>query len=158
MAFIPHDLKEKPKAVPYFEDSSTEKIAGYSTRKTTEALKSEIADEIYELGGELVRFVPGTFPGTPTRSGFQIHFTFRQVTGRIDVAALPCRTHTEAKQKQALNQALFLVRDWLKAERLAFAYRPGSVPLLPYLIGTDGETVTEVMVKTGIIAALPSGK
>lgn len=158
MGFIPYDIKDKPKAVPFFEDSPKENIAGHSTGKSTDKLKSEIADEIYELGGELVRFVPGVYPDQPKRDGFQIHFTFRQVTGRIDVAALPCRTPTDVKQKQALNQALFLVRDWLKAERMAFAYRPGTVPLLPYLIGADGQTVTEVMVSTGAIAALPSGK
>ena len=60
------------------------------------------------------------------------------------------------KKDRALAQALFLVRNWLESEVFSSVYRPGAVALLPFLIGDNGETVTETMVHSGKLPILTS--
>lgn len=142
--------------VPYFDESKAERIPGWSVKRSVESLQSDVAREIADLGGVGVRFHEGEYTeGELTRHGFSIEFFYEGFTTRIDCAALPVRAeHVPAKRgaawrdastlrERALKQALFLTRDWLKAERLSWVHRPNANPLVPYVSGDDGETVIE---------------
>jgi hypothetical protein len=101
------------------------------------------------LGAASVQFVPGTYDDGPrTRFGFRVVFWYGATQGRIDCAALPLRVDTPRQRDRALAQALYLLRDELQAMVHSQIYKPGSVPLVPYLIGPNGQTVTEYLVET----------
>ncbi len=40
------------------------------------------------------------------------------------------------------------VRNWLESEVFSMMYRPGAVPLIPFLIGAGNKTVTEALVES----------
>lgn len=150
MNFVPNQISSEIE-VPFFDDMREKKIAGYATERPIKLHKKEIADALAQLDAFAIRFDEGAYPGQPLRFGFRITFSFNGVPGRIDCAALPIRSFTEHKKDRALAQALYLVSVELKAAANAWVYKPGSVPLLPYLIGRDGQTVTEGLVSQGII-------
>lgn len=155
-SFIP-DLKVELQIVPFFEDVKADVAPGYRTILTPKKLQDEIAGLLTKLGAGAVTFVPGQYPGMPIRYGFQLRFNLRGVPGRIDIAALPMRTETSKKKDQAQAQALFLVRDWLRGEVFSTLYRPGAIPLMPFLIGAGGKTVTEAMIETRQLPLLVTG-
>lgn len=156
MEFIP-DLRQPDQTVVFFEDSSRLEIPGRSTTKSISALQKEITKVLIELGAFGIFFTAGTYAGTPKRYGFAIYFKYANTTGRIDVAALPLRRETPAKKEGALTQALYLIRDKFQAQRNAMYYEPKGMPLMPYLIGATGQTVTEALVATGNLPLLGSG-
>lgn len=155
--FIP-DKPTPPKlAVPYYEDNLKNKdVPGGYVEKPVEYYQRQITELIVKLGGMLVTFQAGTFADKPKRYGFLIHFSVNGMQGRIDCAALPLYGETEKKKDRALAQALFLVRSWLEAELYSSVYRPGAIPLVPYLIGASGRTVTEELAERGL-PLLPGG-
>jgi hypothetical protein len=149
MPFIP-DLDMTESNIPYFEDDQDQKlIPGRGTHKNPKDLQREVADQLAKLGASGVYFAAGKYPGEPTRYGVQILFSYGRARGRLDCAALPLRSETPIKKDRALAQALYLLRNKLESMVYAYIYEPGSVPLLPYLIGQGGLTVTEHLVKTG---------
>jgi hypothetical protein len=152
-SFIP-EMTIDTVTVPFFEDVKADVAPGYRTRMTPKALQKEISDLLLRMGAGAIRFMPGQYPGKPTRYGFQLTFSLNGIPGRIDIAALPMRTETAAKKDSAQAQALFLVRDWLRGELFSSLYRPGAVPLMPYLIGPGGKTVTEAILEDGRLPAL----
>jgi hypothetical protein len=164
--FIP----EKPKApelnVPYYEDNLQDKLVpGRGVHKPVEYYQNQIKDLLLKLGAGAVSFPAGTYPTSPTpRYGYQIQFSLNGIPGRIDCAALPLRSETAYRKDRALAQALFLVRTWLEGELYSTIYRPGSIPLVQYLIGAGDKTVTEMLVEKQMLPdmwhngkALPSG-
>ncbi len=151
--FIPERLTSLERAIPYFEDQEGENIPGRRTHKSIISLKAEIFDLLAELGADDPYFVAGKFPaGNRERYGFQVFFTLQGARGRIDCAALPIRKETTVKKDRALAQALFLLRDELQAMVYAFVHKPGSIPLVPYLIGAGGKTVTEALIESATLA------
>lgn len=155
-SFIP-DFKVPAPSVPYFEDGVKLKIPGRATSKSVEQLQLEISKILLQIGAFNTRFVSGEFPGAPKRYGFRIYFQYVSSPGRIDVAALPMRRELPHVKRDALEQALFLFRNKIEAEYYASIYEPGSLPLVGYLIGRDGQTVTESLVANGNLPALGAG-
>lgn len=158
--FIPDRPETPVRDVPYFEDSQEHDVPGRGTHKTVAQLKEEIVVVLARLGGAGARFIPGTFPGKPPRIGFLIVFTVAgaeglTIEGRIQCAALPFRLNDTAKKRdRALAQALYVLRDKLQAMVHAYIYEPDSLPLVPYLVGDGGQTVTEAI---RALRALPFG-
>lgn len=160
MQFIPNGVTTTSSLpdVPYFEDSAKHNIAGRRTDKPVEKLQREVEAELSELGGYRIRFAEGQYQDNARRRhGYRITFLYAGNEARIDVAALPMRSETPTRRKQAMAQALYLLRDWLIAERLSWVYRPSAMPLLPYITGADGRTVIEVMAASGTLPLLGSG-
>lgn len=149
MQFVP-DVNFKPSLeVPYLEDARASNSAGHSTTKTQAALQREIISLMNDLGAQNVVFVPGTFPTSPKRYGYLVTFNFVGVAGRIPIAGLPIRSETSDRKDKALRQALYLFREYLQGEMNARIFRPGHVPLVPYLLGDGDQTVMEAIVSSG---------
>lgn len=153
--FIPNKptpLFQKP---PFFEDIKAADVPGRRTEKKVSVLQGEVVEILGKLGAIGIYFLDGIFEGQPKRYGFTVNFTVQTIPARIDVAALPLRSDTN--KDRALAQALYLLRNRLEAQYYAAAYEPGLVPLLPYLIGPDGQTVNEALVQSQILPSLTSG-
>jgi hypothetical protein len=161
--FIPDTPTMPESKVPFFEDITARDVPGRGVEKPIEFYQKRIEQLLLKLGGGFVAFIPGRYPGKPTRYGYQITFSLNGIPGRFDAAALPMRSETPKKKDRALAQALYLVGLWLEAEVYSQVYRPGSIPLIPYLIGAGGKTVTEELVERRVLPdirpmALPDGK
>ncbi len=155
--FIPEPVTTAARNIPYFEDSQNRKIPGRGTEKSAEKLQQEIRQLMLELDAGNIVFSPGTFqvaPGVPARYGWLMTFSANGLKGRMEIAALPMRHATPAKKDQALRQALYLVRNWLESEVFSVLYRPGAVPLIPFLIGTGNKTITEALLESTDIPLL----
>lgn len=149
--FIPEPVTTAAVNVPYFEDSQKLKVPGRETEKSIERLQSEIKELMLRLDAGNISFTPGKFPvsiGVPERYGFLMTFSVNGLKGRMEIAALPMRSETSLRKNKALRQALFLVRNWLESEVFSMMYRPGAVPLIPFLIGAGGKTVTEKLIES----------
>lgn len=156
---MPNFIPNKPTPLfqnpPFFEDIKAADVPGRRTEKKVSVLQGEVVEALVKLGAIGVYFLDGTFDGSPKRYGFAVHFTLQGIPARIDIAALPLRS--DANKDRALAQALFLLRNRLEAQYYAAAYEPGLIPLLPYLIGPDGQTVNEALVQSQLLPALTSG-
>lgn len=151
MQFIPDPNLKKEFHVPFLEDATAGNSRGHATSKTMEQLQREIIEALNELGAQNVVFVPGTFPTNPKRHGFRITFALGNVPGRMDVAGLPIRQETTTRKDQALKQALYLFKEFLRSELDARIYRPGYVALVPHLIGPNNKTVIEALLESGTL-------
>jgi hypothetical protein len=152
MEFKP-DISEKDLLIPYFEEAKNEDgVIGYSTQKSLKTLKAEITAGFGRLGGSVIGFQSGKFG---KRYGFRIDFTFAGVPGRMDIAALPIKKETESRVDKAKRHALYSVQKRLEAEYSTALIMPGDVPLMPYMLNSEGKTVLEVMREMGEIPALP---
>ena len=122
-----------------------------------ERLQSEIVALLVRLGAGGIAFQQGKFEsirhtppkGLIVRYGYLIHFNVQGHPHQMQVAALPLRSETSAKKQQVLRQALFVVRDQLKAMVTAIVFAPGSAPLVPYMLvpGTQ-QTVGEYILSS----------
>lgn len=158
MSFIPDPIAVQQQAIPFFEDSQDKAIPGRGTQKSIDTLQKELVGILARLGASLVMFTPGKYPDGPrVRYGFQVTFAYGEGRGRIDCAALPMRKETPARKDRALAQALYLLRDELQAQVWSSVHKPGSVPLLPYLLGSNGMTVMEHLVATQQVPQLGPG-
>jgi len=156
--FIPDPIDAQQADVPFYEESQKLAIPGRGTEKSVQKLQGEIIDLIARLGGGAVVFTPGQYrEGERVRHGFQVMFWYGSARGRIDCAALPIRRETARVKDRALAQALYLLRDELQAQVYSQTYKPGAVPLIPYLMNGDGQTVTEFMVATQNVPQLMAG-
>lgn len=153
-SFIPDKLTTPTLHVPYFEDQSEEKIPGRGTKKSPVELQVEVRELMTKLGAYNVIFQPGKFQDSPIRYGYLMTFRLANTPGRMEIAALPMHSETVARKDRALAQALYLVRNWLEGEVFSQIYRPGNVPLLPYLVGEGDLTINEAMVKSGTLPLL----
>ncbi len=157
--FIPDHTRITSPTALFFEDSFAEGIAGYRVRRDVSDYQNEVAAALNKLGGSGVAFTPGKYQSNGRlRQGFRITFSIGINQARIDCAALPLRTHTDKKQATAMGQALYLLRNELEAAWMAWVYKPGTMPLVPYLIGPDGRTVAEALSDNGTIPLLGDGK
>ena len=113
--------------------------------------RNRIVDYFIRLGASGIIFTDGKFPTSPPRYGYRIEFQFYGMSGRIDAAALPIKSETAIKKDKALKQCLFLLAQWLEGEFSSLMYRPGAIPLMPYLLGSGGKTIVEQMVESGYL-------
>lgn len=149
--FIPDRPTNPVFDIPFFEDVTSKDATGRYTQKKIGILQKEITGLFLKLGGGNVQFTQGQYPSSPRRYGYRIHFSMNGIPGRIDIAALPMRSETDIKKDRALAQCLFLFRDYLQSEANSIIYRPGAIPLIPYLIGSGDRTVTESLIETKIL-------
>lgn len=160
MQFIPNKAALPSEDVPYFENASTavHGIRGHETTKSIQELQRDVSEALARLGGSVTAFIPGTFPTTPKRYGYRIEFFLGPMPGRIDVAGLPFKYQaTKVKKTKAMKQALFTVAMMFEAELNGRMMLPGQHPLVPYLIGAGGQTVTEALVASGNLPMLEAG-
>lgn len=156
--FIPETPKAPDLAVPFYEDNLRDKeVPGRAVEKPLEYYQKQIVGLMLKLGAMLITFTPGTFPTKPKRYGYLITFSVNGIQGRIECAALPMHSETPNKKDRAQAQALYLVKMWLESEVYSSVYRPGAIPLVPFLIGNDGKTVTEALLERGLPQLLPGG-
>jgi len=159
--FIPDQMSVQTPQVPYFEDSKLHEVPGRGTEKSELQLQNEIRNLMVRLQAANVYFTVGKYysgNGIPDRHGYLMTFTLNGIPGRMEIAALPLRKETDARKRDALKQSLYLVRQWLEAEIMSVMYRPGAVPLVPYLIGQGDKTVTELLAERGDLPLLVSGR
>ena len=146
MTFIPDDMDKKEATVPWFEDAKAELgIKGHSTSKSLDELQMEIKSAMSRLGGGVTSFVTGKFNTLPPRTGYEIRFNYGSREGKIEIAALPLKKYTTAKEMQSKKQALYTVREMLEAEFNSGMLVPGSAPLIPFLLDDQGHTLAEAM-------------
>jgi hypothetical protein len=158
-SFIPDPIKTDGPDIPYFEDGTAEHgIAGQGTKKSIRELQAEIRAAMGRLNASVVDFLPGKVSGRPIRYGYRITFVFKGIAGRIDVAGLPMRKEAPARKEQVLKQALYMLREILESRYYESLLLPGSIPLMPYLIGKGDKTVTEAMIESGSLPMLSAGK
>lgn len=149
--FIPNIPEKQDIEIPYFEDNKL--YAGKGVTLSIDRYEKRIEALLKKLGAYRINFVDGKFDN---RDGLLITFIFDNMPGRIECAALPIR---QAKNRdRSIAQALWLLGNWLEAEYHCVVYRPGNMPLIPYLIGTGDLTVMESLQKNGEINLLPPGK
>jgi hypothetical protein len=167
MNFIPN--QEEEVVVPYWDDVTAEEgWKGRETEKSLDKLKREVTESISRLGGNVTRFIQGTFViGEHQRGGFVIEYyvpvpnseVFR---GRISVAALPVRpedfrvrTPVQKRMERSLKLALFNVRDALDSSRILQILSPGYNPLVPFMLGTGDKTISQLWEERIIGKMLP---
>lgn len=141
--------------IPFWEDATNaDGVKGYTTGKTIKELKALIIGDFGKIGGSVIGFIDGkNLAGT--RYGYQINFTFRGAPGRLVVMALPIRKETESKIKKARRHALISVHDRLVAQYNTALVMPGDVPLMPWLLNAEGQTMVEYLQEVGSVPALP---
>jgi hypothetical protein len=150
--------------VPFYEDARADfapyyKVVrdGNGEKKLTEG-KAAVGIEMGKLGAIVTGIIPGIFSsGKTKRYGFVVRFMYGQTPGVIQVAGLPMRTETATKKQAVMVQALWNVRDWLKAAVTGRVFNPGSDVLIPYLLVDGKHTIAEYIASTGKLPMLASG-
>lgn len=167
--FIPNDNPKSVK-VPYFEDvSSDEGWQGHTTSKSIDTLKAEIAKAISRLGGIVSGFQSGVFNiDGKKREGYQIHYALgtpggKYVPGRMDIAALPIKDGwhktREKRREQSMKMALYMLRMAVDGMWFLQQLSPGYAPLMPWMIASDGKTVSQLWAESSMMTnLLPPGK
>lgn len=154
---------------PFFEDATSKDhgVRGHTTSKTVQKLKGEVEDAIKKLGGNPkrireVKYVPDEDDDFEERKGFLIQFTLHGNKGRIPVAALPIKNKkTDRKEKQALKQALYTIRDNLETQLNMKYLTIDSEPLMQFLVLETPEgdrTLGKVYHESGNNLALGDGR
>lgn len=157
MNFIPDAPSVQQIEIPYFEDVTAKDVPGKAVHYGPAYYQRKVEESLYKLGALNVQWVSGRYEEADERSrdGFEIRFAYAGFPGRVRAAALPCRRGSNREKAKA--QSLYLVNMWLESERVSFAYRPGSNPLAPYLIGEGGKTAIEMLVERGQLPMLTAG-
>ena len=65
------------------------------------------------------------------------------------------KKETEARIDQALRHALYSIWKRLEHQYNSQLIMPGDVPLVPWLLNAEGQTVTEWLRELGRVPALP---
>lgn len=159
--FVPDVQLPETRQVPYFEDQdkdANKRVQGYAATQDQARYRDRVSAAIQALGAIVTGFVPIKSTESPLRYGYRIQFMLGSVLGRIDIAALPLRAETAHKKDRALCQALYLLALKLEAEAAAWAYEPGSTPLLPYLLGSGDRTIAQAVIEMGVLPQLVSEK
>lgn len=150
--FVPDTPKDEVK-VPYFDDVSKEDgWQGHTTTKSLKVLQAEISNAIARLGGHVSSFQGGKFGD---RDGFQIHYLMSStdgaaIPGRINIAALPVRSswrrrsNPKDRREKSLKMALYMLRMALDGTWFLQQLSPGYAALMPFMIGKDGRTISEL--------------
>lgn len=174
MNFIPEHHSKTGLEVPYFDDVTGEGgWQGHSTTKSFETLKSEVMSSIGRLGGMVTGFQRGKFEiGNRSREGFRIQYVLEtpdgtMIKGQIDVAALPIRPgqnyrsmQSETKrQEQSIKMALYMLRTALDGTWFLMQLSPGYAPLMPWMLGPGGKTITQLWSESAVMQnLLPPGE
>ena len=154
---------DKPKIVPFYEDAKEKGgWKGQATTKSVDRLQSEISEAINRLGGIVSGFQKGTFKeaNNAPRDGFQVHYAVKSPTGHfvpgsLPIAALPVRDKwNDSKKDKSLRMALYMLREALEGMWLLQQLSPGFAALMPWMIGKDGKTVTQLWAENSVMSNL----
>lgn len=144
--------------IPDFEDARSDFAPYYDIRNVEISdAQTQVSIELTKLGAGVFSIVPGSYttPDNRKRCGFEIYFSFGGGHGLIRVAALPFRGEaTKQKEIKARIQALYNVRDWLKAAVTAQIFSPGSSILIPFMLVDGKHTVADYIHNTGNLPRL----
>jgi hypothetical protein len=161
--FVPTD-DDVVTDVPYIEDARSDfapywSVLTQSEKKIQDDLeraKREVTAEMAKLGGGIVGFQQGYFNvGKKKRHGYRILFFYGGGRGIIRIAGLPMKgEETKRKTNSVLAQALFNVRDWLKAAVTNRIFSPGFNALVPFMLVDGHRTVTDYLIETGNLPQL----
>lgn len=143
--FIPVKPESMAVDVPFYEDSLKMDIPGRGVTKEIKYYQNRVAVMIAKLGGVGTVFISGEFPGSRKRDGYRIEFSAAGQPHRIECAALPLHWKSPKKKDRALAQALYILGNKLESMVHNYIYEPDSLPLVPYMIGAGGKTVTEAI-------------
>lgn len=159
MSFIPAQPKQQIQQVPFFEEvSADDGWQGHRTRKSIETLKFEIVTAIGRLGGYVSGFQQGTFNvGSVERQGFQVHYSIQSehgklIPGRLDVAALP--TRLDSHKEDALQMALYMVREAVYGMWFLQQLSPGYAPLMPWMLADGERTISQLWAESSLMSNL----
>ena len=160
MNFVPDGKASQLLRVPYAgEARAADGWQGQDTGRSIETLKSDVVVAMGRLGGVVHGFQRGSYRvDDQDRAGVQISYSVeapggKMVYGRLDVAALPVRQPARHRNAQrildrrneaALAMALYNVVQTLRAQWVLAQLNPGYVPLMPWLLGDKGKTLTEM--------------
>ena len=165
MDFIPEQPKDAQQ-VPFFEEATADGgWQGHGTGKSIQQLQSEISSAIGRLGGMIVGFQRGHFVlDHQKREGFQVHYTIENpgghlIRGKLDIAALPLKKATPAKQEKTLKMALFMLRNALDGAWFLQQLSPGYAALMPWMLDErTGKSVTQLWSESAFSHLLPAGE
>lgn len=147
------DSEGEEMVVPFYEDANNaDGVIGYSTQRSQKELRSMITVAFGRLGAIVTSFQSGKFGN---RYGFRIHFVYNGSEGRIDVCALPIQNETDSKIDRAKRHALYSVWKRLVHQYNTLLVMPGDVPLVPYMLNSEGQTMLEYIREMGQIPSLP---
>lgn len=153
--FIPN-VDENLVDVPYFEDArNSDGVVGYATRKTVAELEQLVRVGFGKLGGSVNKFQFGkSLDGK--RHAIRVHFTFKGVPGRMDMFGLPLKNNTKGKIDIVKRHILYSLWKRVESEFSTLMLMPGDVPLVPYMLNANGQTMLEFMRESGEVPALPA--
>jgi hypothetical protein len=159
--FTPNEEKSSVQ-VPYYEDArEKDGWKGQETSKSITTLQNEITAAISRLGGIVSGFQRGTFNvENVKREGFQVHYALKNpngqyIPGRIDIAALPTKSwYNEKSKDKSLRMSLFMLREGLEGMWLMQQLSPGYAALMPWMIGQDGKTITQLWQESSVMGKL----
>lgn len=153
-------------AAPYFEDVSEKKgFRGHGTHKGENILIAEITSAVSNLGGLVVDVRQGKFTDDIGKSRYGYKFVFSmpgpggqgRAMAEIQIAALPLRNWTQAKEAQSKKMALYVLRDWLET---AFNFQQctptNTAILIPFMLNANGETLSSSYLSGSITNLLPA--
>ena len=148
MEFKPDKPQEDD--VPCYEDAkSADGWNGAATGKTEKTLLSEVKEAIEALGGVILELNTGSFTDVKgrIRRGVIIKYIYphpidgNKMPGSIEIASLPCRNTSNREKSMCL--ALYNARDSLKALYVLQKLSPGFLPLMPFMLTDDGQTMSQ---------------
>lgn len=162
--FIPDDDQQEEE-IPFLEHlTADDGWQGHSSRRSIEALKADVRQEIGRLQGTVTRFITGEVEiDGHKRPAVQIIYTVirgdgRVFEGRIDLAGPPFqepyggkRSHSGYKASyrnkwdQSLRICLINAHAALKSMRIMQKLSPGYAALIPWMLVDDtGQTISSV--------------
>lgn len=163
MNFIPDTPKNKTN-VPYFDDvTSADGWQGFTTGKSIERLKGEIAEAVSRLGGTVLNFQQGKFQEGQVRDGFRLNYFVdaadgRMVKGRIDIAALPVkddwriRKSIDKRKEQSLRMALYMLKIALDGTWFLQQLSPGYSALMPFMLADGEKTISQIWGESSVMS------
>lgn len=156
--FTPEN-KDSTITAPWFEEARADLAPYYSSTVTLKSAQAQVVSEMGKLMAAVTNFQAGKFEvNKRQRFGYVIEFLLNGAPGRIQVAGLPIKSYTPAKETRVRVQCLLNVRDWLKAAVTMQVFSPDTSPLIPYLLvpGAGGQqyTVAEYILSRGNLPLL----
>ncbi len=167
MDFIP-DQPQKATQVPFYDDAtSADGWQGQATGKSIEQLKSELVLSLSRLGATVTGIQKGVFdPDGKTRLGYRVRYFIEAndgqlLQGKIDIASLPVRgdlrsrTTAESQREKSLKMALYMLKISIDGLWFLRQLSPGYAPLMPFMLGTNGKTISQMWIEQNQAMALP---
>jgi hypothetical protein len=136
--------------VPYLEDARADFAPYYDVRdREPRDAQNMVITELVKLGASAIIFREGFFGTNPKRYGYLLTFQRGLYPAQMEVAGLPMKSETPNKIARVRIQALYVLRDWLKAAVTSQIFQPGSDPLVQFLLIDGKRTLSQVLIEDG---------